>query len=153
MGADSPSPPAIERPAAIAQPSLSSADSQMIDEVQKAQFQYFKQESDPITGLTKDRSSDVSPASIAATGFSLTAYGVAADHGWVSRDQAADYTLKVLNTLSSTPQGDQPTGESGSHGFFYHFLDPQTGLRSGGHEELSTVDTALLMSGVLYAKN
>jgi hypothetical protein len=151
MGADS--PPPIEKAGAQAQSSLNPADARMLDEIQKAQFQYFKQESDPVTGLTKDRSSDASPASIAATGFSLTAYGVAADHGWVSRDEAADYTLKVLNTLSSTPQGDKVSGQSGNHGFFYHFLNPHTGLRSDGHEELSTVDTALLMSGVLYAKN
>lgn len=153
MGADSAPIEKVATGKNQAQPNLSAADNRMLDEIQKAQFEYFKQESDPITGLTKDRSTDDSPSSIAATGFSLTAYGVAADHGWVSRDQAADYTLKVLNTLSSTPQGGQATGESGNHGFFYHFLDPHSGLRAPGKDEISTVDTALLMSGILYAKN
>jgi hypothetical protein len=120
--------------------------------LQKAHFQYFKEESDPITGLTKDRSTEQSPASIAAVGFSLTAHGVAADHGWVSRDQAADYNLKVLNNLWSSKQGEDAQGTSGNHGLFYHFLDPKTGLRQG-QNEVSTIDTALLMSGVLFSRN
>jgi hypothetical protein len=138
--------------ALYAPPRLDVADQQMLEQLQKAHFQYFKEESDPVTGLTKDRSTDTSPASIAAVGFSLTAHGVAVDHGWVSRDEAANYTLKVLNNLWSTKQGDEALGTSGNHGLFYHFLDPQTGLRMG-QNEVSTIDTALLMSGVLYSKN
>ncbi len=72
---------------------ISPADEQMLEKIQKAHFQYFRENSDPLTGLTKDRSTEQSPASIAAVGFSLTAHGVAADHGWISRDDAADYTL------------------------------------------------------------
>lgn len=137
-----------ERNAAKPQP----ADQQMLDKMQRAHFEYFKQESDPVTGLTKDRSTDSSPASIAAVGFSLTAHPVAVSRGWISREEAADYTLKVLKNLSETPQGPDAKGTSGDHGFFYHFLDPKTGLRQG-ENELSTVDTALLMGGVLFSKN
>ncbi len=137
-----------ERNAAKPQP----ADQQMLDKMQRAHFEYFKQESDPVTGLTKDRSTDTSPASIAAVGFSLTAHPVAVSRGWISREEAADYTLKVLKNLSETPQGPDAKGTSGDHGFFYHFLDPKTGLRQG-ENELSTVDTALLMGGVLFSKN
>ena len=133
-------------------PKLSAADQQMLEKIQEAHFRYFQQESDPITGLTKDRSTDMSPASIAAVGFSLTAHGVAIDHGWISHDEGADYTLKVLNTLWNSKQGPEAEGTSGDHGFFYHFLDPKTGTRSG-QNELSTIDTALLMSGVLFSKN
>jgi hypothetical protein len=128
------------------------ADQVMLEGMQKAHFEYFKKYSDPDTGLTKDRSTDQSPASVAAVGFSLTAHGVAADHGWVTREQAADYTLKVLNTLWSAKQGSEAQGTSGDHGFFYHFLDPKTGTRAG-ENEISTIDTALLMSGVLFSKN
>ena len=138
--------------ALYAPPKLDVANQQMLEQLQKAHFQYFKEESDPVTGLTKDRSTDTSAASIAAVGFSLTAHGVAVDHGWVSRDEAANYTLKVLNNLWSTKQGDEAQGTSGNHGLFYHFLDPKTGLRMG-ENEVSTIDTALLMSGVLYSKN
>ncbi|CAN5264134.1 hypothetical protein BH10CYA1_BH10CYA1_36110 [soil metagenome] len=133
-------------------PKLSAEEQQMLDKIQRAHFEYFKQQSDPDTGLTKDRSTDSSPASIAAVGFSLTAHPVAVSRGWISREEATDYTLKVLKNLSESPQGPAANGTSGDHGFFYHFLDPKTGLRQG-ENELSTVDTALLMGGVLFAKN
>jgi hypothetical protein len=133
-------------------PKLTREEKKMLDTIQQAHFEYFKQQSDPITGLTKDRSTDTSPASIAAVGFSLTAHPVAVSRGWMSRKEATDYTIKVLRNLSSTPQGDEATGVSGDHGFFYHFLDPKTGLRQGKNE-LSTIDTALLMGGVLFSKN
>lgn len=131
---------------------LTPSEHQLLDKMQRAHFEYFRQQSDPVTGLTRDRSTDTSPASIAAVGFSLTAHPVAVNRGWISREEAADYTLKVLKNLSETPQGPQAKGTSGDHGFFYHFLDPKTGLRQG-ENELSTVDTALLMGGVLFAKN
>ncbi len=133
-------------------PNLTDSQQALLDKVQKDHFQYFVQESDPVTGLTKDRSTADSLASIAATGFSLTAYPVATEHGWISRNEAANYTLKVLHTLTNTPQGDEARGDSGNHGFFYHFLDPKTGLRVNNNE-VSTIDTALLMSGVLFAKD
>lgn len=133
-------------------PKLSLADENLLVEIEKAHFQYFKQESNAQTGLTKDRSRDGADSSIAAVGFSLTAYPVAVKNGWASREEAADYTLKVLNTLWTAPQGDQPQGTSGNHGFFYHFLDTQTGTRAETNE-ISTMDTALLMSGVLFSKD
>lgn len=131
---------------------LTPGEHQLLDKMQRAHFEYFRQQSDPVTGLTRDRSTDTSPASIAAVGFSLTAHPVAVSRGWISREEATDYTLKVLKNLSETPQGPDAKGTSGDHGFFYHFLDPKTGLRQG-ENELSTVDTALLMGGVLFAKN
>ncbi len=57
-----------------------------------------------------------------------------------------------MNTLWSAKQGPEAQGTSGDHGLFYHFIDPKTGLRVGTNE-VSTIDTALLMSGVLYSKN
>jgi len=138
--------------ALLAPPKLDAADEAILEKVQKAHFQYFRENSDPLTGLTKDRSTEQSAASIAAVGFSLTAHGVAADHGWISRDEAANYTSRVLNTLWNTKQGPEPQGTSGDHGLFYHFIDPKTGTRAG-QNEVSTIDTALLMAGVLYSKN
>jgi hypothetical protein len=114
-----------------APPKLNLADQRMLEKLQQAHFQYFHEESDPVTGLTKDRSTENSPASIAAVGFSLTAHGVAADHGWISREQAADYSLKVLDNLWNSKQGDEAEGTSGTHGLFYHFINPKTGLRQG----------------------
>jgi hypothetical protein len=133
-------------------PKLSLSDQNFLNEIEKTHFQYFKQECDAQTGLTRDRSRDDSASSVAAVGFALTAYPVAVKNGWVSREEAADYTLKVLNTLWKAPQGDQQEGTSGTHGFFYHFLDPKTGTRAQTNE-ISTMDTALLMSGVLFSKD
>lgn len=128
------------------------ANDKLLDEIEYAHFNYFVDQSDANTGLTRDRSQAGSASSIAAVGFSLSSYPIAAERGWVKREEAADYTLKVLRTLWNAPQGDAVEGESGNHGFFYHFLDPKTGTRAW-KSELSTIDTALLMSGVLFSKN
>lgn len=128
----------------------------IVDLVQRDHFRYFQEHQDPKTGLIYDRSNGPSPASIAAVGFALTAYPVAADRQWIDHDEARDWTLKVLRNLATTPQGDADSGTSGTHGFFYHMLDPETGLRSTKpkfwNSELSTIDTGLLMMGVLYSK-
>jgi len=131
---------------------LGEADQQMLERIEKAHFNYFVEQSNPVTGLTKDRSRESSAASIAAIGFSLTAYGVAVEKGWVKRDAAARYTEKVLSTLWQGKQGPEPSGVCGDHGFYYHFLNPTSGLRDD-HCELSTIDTTLLLAGVLYCRN
>lgn len=133
-------------------PSLKKNDDVFLNDIEHAHFNYFVDQSDPDTGLTKDRSTDDSAASIAAVGFSLSSYPIGVERGWISRDQAADYTLKVLKTLWNAPQGDAAEGMAGDHGLFYHFLNMKTGTRMW-KSELSTIDTALLMSGVLFAKN
>lgn len=127
---------------------LAAAEKGVLDHYQKAHFNYFRQESHPVTGLTKDRSTPDSPCSVAGVGFSLSAHIIAAERGWITKEESTDYTLKVLRTLWNTPQGESPEGTSGYKGFFYHFIDPQNGTRSANCE-LSTVDTALLMAGVL----
>ncbi len=125
-------------------------DDAFLDLVQVLAFDYFWYEANPATGLVRDRSTPGSASSIAAVGFGLTALGVGADHGWITREQAAERTLTTLETLWNAPQGPEASGTAGYKGFFYHFLDPATGLRAGTNE-LSTIDTALLMAGVLYA--
>src|SRR5579883_1601073 len=129
----------------------------LLGRVGRAHFKYFLLNQNPKTGLVLDRSTATSPASIAAVGFALTAYGCACRRGWVSRQEAASYALKTLKTLWSAPQGIASEGTSGYRGFFYHFLDPETGVRAQPprywKSELSTIDTALLMAGVLFARN
>jgi hypothetical protein len=101
--------------------------------------------------LVRDRSRPYSPASIAATGFGLTALGIGADHGWITREQAAEQTLLTLQTLVAGRRGDSARDAIGHRGWFYHFLDAETATRSG-QSELSSIDTALLMAGVVYAR-
>ncbi len=120
-------------------------------DIERRTFEYFWQTTDPQTGLAPDRWPTSAPSSIAATGFALTAEVIGAARGYVSRRAAAERVRTTLAFLLSLPQGPQRTGEAGYHGFFYHFLNLHTGLRAP-RSELSTIDTALLMAGVLTAE-
>lgn len=124
----------------------------VIDDVQARTFRYFWEKADPHTGLVPDRYPSPSAASVAAVGFALTAYPIGAERGYVSRHEAAQRVLTTLRFLYRAPQGPQPRGTTGHRGFFYHFLEMKTGQRCG-HSELSTVDTALLMAGVLFCQS
>lgn len=124
---------------------------EQLDLLARAHFRYFVHHQDAITGLTSDRSRPGSPASIAATGFALTAYPVAVERSWIARHDAVSYTLKVFRALWNAPQGCAARGVSGNHGFFYHFLDA-TSVTRFDRVEISTIDTALLMAGVLFAR-
>src|SRR5512142_1187260 len=125
-----------------------SPDDPFLDTVQVLTFRWFWDVTSPTTGLTPDRWPSRTFSSIAAIGFGRSSYIVGAEHGWVSRDDAATRTLTTLRYLWQLPQGPGATGVAGYHGFFYHFLDLDTGLRYQT-VELSTIDTGLLLMGVL----
>ncbi len=126
-------------------------DDAFLDYVQQANFDYFWYSANPANGLVPDRSATGSACSIAAVGFGLTAIGIGIDHGWISRDQGVARVLTTLNTFLQGPQGTATSGTIGYKGWFYHFLDMNTALRASG-SELSSIDTTLLLSGILYAK-
>ena len=126
------------------------SDDEFLDYVQETCFYYFWYAANPANGLVPDRSATGSACSIAAVGFGLTAIGIAAEHGWITRTQAVARVVTTLNTFLQGPQGPGTTGIIGYKGWFYHFLDMNTGLRAGA--ELSSIDTALLLAGMLYAK-
>ena len=123
---------------------------EFLDYVQQTTFDYFWYNANPANGLVPDRSATGSACSIAAVGFGLTAIGIAVDHGWITRTQAVARVLTTLNTFLQGPQGPGTTGVIGYKGWFYHFLDMNTALRAGS--ELSSIDTVLLLAGILYAK-
>ncbi len=124
---------------------------QLLDDLQRTAFDYFWNEANPANGLVKDRSTAGSPSSIAATGFGLTAICIGIDHGWVSRVDGRDRVLTTLQTFWNGPQGDQANGNIGYQGLFYHFLDMTTATRTW-NSELSTIDTALLVAGIIDAR-
>ncbi|MCR4439182.1 MAG: T9SS type A sorting domain-containing protein [candidate division KSB1 bacterium] len=126
-------------------------DSVFLDLLQRTAFTFFWNEANPTTGLTRDSSLPNSPCSIASLGFGLTAICIAIDRGWVRRDLGRSRVLAALKTLWTAPQGKAAQGVSGYKGFFYHFLDMNTALRTWNCE-LSSIDTALLLAGVLYTR-
>jgi len=118
--------------------------------LQRNTFRYFWEETNPRNGLIADNTSaDNVPASIAGVGFALASYPVAVERSFVPRAQAVERTLNTLRFLSSAPQGPMPDA-TGHRGFFYHFLDVTTGRRAW-RSELSTIDTAILITGALTA--
>src|SRR5688572_8326221 len=139
----------------IANPAAARADKALppvLEELQRRTFRYFWETADPQTGLVPDRYPTPSFSSIAAVGFALTAYPIGVERGYVTREAARARVLKTLRFFHGAPQGEAKTGTAGFNGFFYRYLDMKTGTRSGDIE-LSTVDTALLLAGMLFAQS
>lgn len=122
----------------------------LFDDVEQRAFRFFWEQANPANGLMPDRWPTPSFSSIAATGFALTALPIGVERGWITRAQARARTLATLRFFWNAPQGPAPTGVTGYKGFFYHFLDMQTGLRFA-QNELSSIDTTLLLGGILFA--
>ncbi len=121
----------------------------MLDLLQRDAFGYFLRENNPANGLVADKTQADAPASIAAVGFALAAYPVGVERSWMTRAEATERTLATLRFFWNSPQGTAPDA-TGYKGFYYHFLDMTTGRRAG-RCELSTVDTAFLLAGMLTA--
>jgi hypothetical protein len=120
-----------------------------LETLQRHTFDYFVHEANPANGLIKDKTKPDWPASIAATGLALAAYPVGVERGFWTRSAAVERTLATLRFFWNSPQGPEPDA-TGYHGFYYHFLDMQTGRRVWNCE-LSTVDSAFLLAGALTA--
>ncbi len=122
-----------------------------LDTLSRRTFDFFWETTNPRNGLTPDRWPTPSFSSVAAVGFALTAYPIGVERGWVARDAARERVLTTLRFFWTAPQGSQGREVTGYKGFFYHFLDMQTGHRFAT-VELSTIDTALLLAGALTCR-
>ena len=118
-----------------------------LESLQRDTFSYFLHETNPKNGLVLDKTAADWPASIAATGLALASYPVAIERGFIPRTAAIETVLATLRFFWSSRQGPEPDA-TGYKGFYYHFLDMQTGQRAW-QCELSTVDTTILLAGVL----
>ena len=119
-----------------------------VDELEHRTFNFFWELADPVTYQIPDRYPTLTFSSIAATGFGLSAYSIGVERKYVTREQAATRTLRTLQALWQLRQGPDKADISGYHGFFYHFLTLDKSSRY--HEvELSSIDTGLLMAGIL----
>lgn len=121
-----------------------------MDELSRRTFNFFWELADS-NAQTPDRWPNLAFSSTAATGFGLGAYLVGVERGYITRQQAAARTLACLTFLKNLPQGMEKEGTGGYKGFFYHFLDHKTGRRFKD-VELSTIDSGLLLAGVLAAQ-
>ena len=125
------------------------SDADLLEQLQLAAWQYFPEATRSATGLVADNSRPGSPISIAVVGFALAGYPIAVERGWISRDEAVAHCLASLRFLRDSDQSGG-VDATGFKGFYFHFLDPQTGTRVW-RSELSMVDTALLIAGALAA--
>jgi hypothetical protein len=124
-------------------------ESEVLDELQHDAFKYFLDKTNSENGLVLDSTWKDSSASIAAVGFGLAVLPVSAERGWISREEAVERSIVTLRFFANSHQGPEPDA-TGYHGFYYHFLDPHSGQRSKD-SELSTIDTTILISGMLVA--
>ena len=145
----------VEQPTAVVNrdqvAAVSQADRAFVEDLEHRSFDYFWEQADHGTGLVLDRarvdggrakgpSRDI--ASIAATGFGLTAICIGAQRGWITKKEAADRVRATLQFFAEKANQE--------HGWFYHWMDVATGDRKWD-SETSSIDTALLLAGVLTA--
>ncbi len=120
-----------------------------LEKLQRLTFDYFLKETNPENGLVRDNTRQGVPCSITATGFALAAYPVGVERGFIKRRDAIKRTLTTLRFFLNSPHGPERDA-TGYKGFYYHFLDMNTGRRTWDCE-LSTVDSAFLIAGALTA--
>lgn len=125
------------------------AEDETFDRLQRDTFAYFLKEANPTNGLVADMTEAGAPASIAVVGLALAAYPVGVERGFLTRAEAVERTLVTLRFFRDSPQGPG-VDATGHRGFYYHFLDMETGRRAR-QSELSTIDTTFLIAGMLSA--
>ncbi|HEY8586766.1 MAG TPA: glucoamylase family protein [Rhodanobacter sp.] len=125
------------------------ADDALLDRLQRGAFDYFVATMNPHNGLVPDTSRANSPVSIAVVGFALSVYPAAVERGWMDRAEAVRRSLLALRFFRDSDQSGSATA-TGYKGFYYHFLDMQSGARVW-QSELSMIDSALLIVGMLTA--
>src|SRR6185312_5788372 len=128
-------------------PPYEGTDEQLLDETQRASFDFFWKEASAQTGQVKDRAlarggDQRSISSIAATGFGLTALCIGDQREYRKSSEIGDRVCKTLQFIADMPH---------EHGFFYHFVDMETGQRAWNCE-LSSIDSSLLLCGVLTTR-
>jgi hypothetical protein len=120
-----------------------------LDALQWVSIDYYLKEVNHHNGLLRDKTQAGAPASIAAVGMALATAPLAVERGALPRSFMARRTLNRLRFFWNSPQGIQRDA-TGYRGFYYHFLDMETGRRVWDCE-LSTVDSAFLFAGMLTA--
>ena len=127
-------------------PSISPEDDAFLEDLEKSNFQFFWEQADPQTGLVKDRchvrSEDNSVvASIAATGFGLTALCIGQQRGYVSFQDARNRVLTTMRFLWKSMFTHR--------GFYYHFANMKTASGSGTRRSPPSIRPCCCVSSYL----
>ena len=128
---------------------LSDQQEKLLSTLEADAFKYFIHEVNLANGLVKDCTKTGWPSSITAVGMALSAYPVGVERNFITREEAIERTLRKLRFFAGSEQSTRPEA-TGYKGFYYHFLDMQTGRRAW-ECELSTIDTTFLFAGMLAA--
>jgi hypothetical protein len=128
--------------------SFAPEDEVLLEDLEQAAFLYFWEQTNPKTGIARDRFNVRTPTkndlgSIASTGFGLTALCIGAKRGWLPHADAENRAVDALTFLRWKLPNHR--------GFFYHWADVNTGERQWD-SEVSSIDTAILMCGVLMCR-
>jgi len=126
---------------------LNSSDDQLLDTVQKQTFRYFWDFGHPVSGLSRERSNgDNDTIAIGGSGFGIMAIIVATDRKWITRDEALNRLLKIVNFLAKTDR---------FHGLYPHWINGRTGKTipfSKQDDGSDIVETSFLFEGLLCAR-
>ncbi|MEO6407855.1 MAG: glucoamylase family protein [Burkholderiaceae bacterium] len=125
------------------------ADETLLERLQRGAFDYFLRANNPRNGLVADTTREGAPCSIAVIGFALSVYPVGVERGWMERADAVQRTLVTLRFLMASDQSGSARA-TGYRGFYFHFLDMESGTRVW-RSEVSLIDTGFLIAGVLTA--
>jgi hypothetical protein len=123
-----------------------------LNDLKKRTFLYFWELADKPTGQIPDRYPTNNFTSIAATGFGLAGYLVGIENNYITREEGAERVSHTLRWLWESKQGPEATSVTGYKGFYYHFLTYGNGTRYRD-VELSTIDTGLLIAGILACQS
>jgi hypothetical protein len=132
-------------PARVAYPG---SDDELLSEIERNAFEFFWNEASPTTGQVKDRAAQEGGdtrniSSIAATGFGLSGLCIAESRGYRNKQEIVERVRTTLRFLwHELPH---------EHGFYYHFIDMISGARVW-QCEISSIDTSILLCGVLTAR-
>jgi hypothetical protein len=125
-------------------------DRALLSELQRQAFLYFWETADPISGMAfeADFGWEVKPVAVGGTGFGAAALVVATDRGWITRNQAVERLLKITDFLKAFSRPEWRGG-------FPHWIDSQAMEPfdfENGKDVIDTVETALLLQGLLIAR-
>jgi hypothetical protein len=140
---------ASSTPNSFNMPTLSAEDDKFLNDIQTANFLFFWEQGSPNTGMIKDRcnvhntNDQTVASSIAATGFGLTALCIGDRRGFISTSAALERVFATLRFLWKKLPNHR--------GFYYHFANQETGERMWD-SEVSSIDTAILLCGVLMCR-